>query len=108
MTPLISFSLVKKQIGRQSFEMHWLMQLSTRKWLELHKELERWRKEPIRIMVKAFPSGNYETWTDCQVLLPHSKEAISYALSDKDEELNLATIAGNTGWYLYRRGGMSI
>ena len=58
----------------------------------------------MRIMAKAFPSGEYKTWIDCQVLLPHSKEVMSYVSSDEDEVLNRATVAGNTAWYLYLRG----
>ena len=48
--PLISFALIRAQVGQQSFEMHSLVQLSTRKWLEQNKQLEKWRKESVRIM----------------------------------------------------------
>ena len=102
--PLISFALIRAQVGQQSFEMHSLVQLSTRKWLEQNKQLEKWRKESVRIMARAFPSGDYKTWTDCQVLLPHSKEVMSFVSSDEDEVLYRATVASNTAWYLYLRG----
>ena len=104
--PLTSFALVRAQVRQQSFEMHRLVQLSTRKWLEQNNQLEKWRKESVRIMARAFPSGEPETWTDCQVLLPHSKEVLSYALSDedKDEVLHWASVARKTWRYLYRRG----
>ena len=104
--PLTSFALVRAQVRQQSFEMHRLVQLSMRKWLEQNNQLEKWRKESVKIMARAFPSGGPETWTDCQVLLPHSKEVLSYALSDedKDEMLHWARVARNTSWYLYRRG----
>src|SRR2546429_451303 len=102
--PLISFALVRAQVGQQSFEMHRLVQLSTRKWLEKNKRLEKWRKESVKIMARAFPSGEYKTWTDCEVLLPHSKEVMSYVSSDEDEVLNRATVAVNTAWDLYLRG----
>jgi tetratricopeptide (TPR) repeat protein len=102
--PLISFALIRAQVGQRSFEMHSLVQLSMRKWLEQIKQLEKWRKESVKIMAKAFPSGEYKTWTDCQVLLPHSKEVLSYVSSDEDEALNQATVADNTARYLYLRG----
>jgi tetratricopeptide (TPR) repeat protein len=102
--PLISFALIRVQAGQQSFEMHSLVQLSMRKLLEQNKQLEKWRKESVRIMARAFPSGEYKTWTDCQVLLPHLKEVMSYVSSDEDEVLNRATVANNTAWYLYHRG----
>jgi tetratricopeptide (TPR) repeat protein len=102
--PLISFALIRAQVGQRSFEMHSLVQLSMREWLKQNKQLEKWRKESVKIMAKAFPSGEYETWIDCQVLLPHSKEVMSYVSSNEGEALNRAMVAGNTAWYLYLRG----
>jgi tetratricopeptide (TPR) repeat protein len=102
--PLISFALIQAQVGQHSFEMHSLVQLSTRKWLEQNRQLEKWRKESMKIMARAFPTGEYETWTDCEVLLPHSKEVLSYVSGGEDEVLNGATVANNTAWYLYLRG----
>jgi tetratricopeptide (TPR) repeat protein len=102
--PLISFALIRAQVGQQSFEMHSLVQLSMREWLKQNKQLEKWRKESVKVMARAFPSGEYKTWIDCQVLLPHSKEVMSYVSSDEDEVLNRATVAGNTAWYLHLRG----
>ncbi|OCK86963.1 TPR-like protein [Cenococcum geophilum 1.58] len=104
--PLTSFALVRAQVQQQSFEMHRLVQLSTRKWLEQNHQLEKWRKESVRIMARVFPSGEPETWTDCQVLLPHSKEVLSHALNDedKDEALHWASVARDTLRYLYQRG----
>jgi hypothetical protein len=58
------------------------------------------------IMAKAFPSGKYETWTTCQLLLPHSKEVMSHVPKDKDDVLNLAKIADNKAHYL-KLGGES-
>ena len=102
--PLVSFALIRAQVGQQSFEMHSLVQLSMREWLKQNKQLEKWRKESVKIMAKAFPSGEYKTWIDCQVLLPHSKEVMCYVSSNEDEVLNRATVASNTAWYLYLRG----
>src|SRR5436853_29252 len=102
--PLISFSLVRAQVEQRSFEIHSLVQLSVREWLKENKQLEKWRKEFVKIMARNFPGGRYETWTDCQALLPHSKEAMSYASSDEDDVLNRATIADNSAFYLYLRG----
>ena len=77
LTPLLSFSLVRTEIGKQSFAMHRLVQLSMRRWLEANRQLNKWTKESIRVLTAAFPSGEYKTWADCQVLLPHAREAIS-------------------------------
>lgn len=82
--------------------MHRLVQLSTRKWLGLNQKLEKWRKESLRRVAVAFPSGEYEAWAACQVLLPLSRTVLSYLLDneDKNEVVNRATIAFNIASYL--------
>lgn len=108
--PLTSLSLVgmqtEQQIETHLFEMHRLVQLSTKKWLELNEQLEKWRKESVRKVAVTFPSGQYETWAACQLLLPHSKMVLSYLANneDKDEVLNRSMIAKNTARYLFHRG----
>jgi Tfp pilus assembly protein PilF len=67
-------------------------------------ELSKWTKESIRFLTAAFPNGDYETWADCQVLLPHAREAISHVTGDEEDVLNQAKIAFSTGWYLCLRG----
>jgi Tfp pilus assembly protein PilF len=104
LAPLLSFSLVRAEIGKRSFEMHRLVQLSMRSWLEADEQLSKWIKESIRVLTAAFPSGDYKTWADCQVLLPHAREAISHVTGDEEDVLNQAKIALSTGWYLYLRG----
>ena len=43
-----------------TFEMHRLVQLATRKWLEANKQLERWKQQYIRILYKELPTREYQ------------------------------------------------
>jgi hypothetical protein len=94
--PLTSFSLIKaqstkqpeQQVGEHLFEMHDLVQLATRKWLEVQRQVGRWQKASLRIMAAAFPSGQHETRTVCRALLPHARKVLGYALEET---------GGNTG-----------
>ncbi|KAF2677679.1 hypothetical protein K458DRAFT_395748 [Lentithecium fluviatile CBS 122367] len=93
--PLTSFSLIRtqtgkqpgqpsgQQLGRQLFEMHSLVQLATKKWLELHSQVNIWKKASLRIMAAAFPSGQHET-----------------CLEEDEAMLDQALVATNTAWYL--------
>ncbi|OAF60710.1 hypothetical protein VC83_03353 [Pseudogymnoascus destructans] len=47
--PLLQFSLIREQSEGGAFEMHRLVQLSTKKWVELNGQLEKWRSEAIRV-----------------------------------------------------------
>ncbi|KAF2191836.1 hypothetical protein K469DRAFT_654999 [Zopfia rhizophila CBS 207.26] len=104
LAPLLSFSLVRAEIGELSFEMHQLVQMSMRTWLGAEKGLGKWMKESIRTLTMAFPSGDYGTWADCQLLIPHARKAISHVTGDEDDMLNQAKIALRAGWYLYLKG----
>jgi Tfp pilus assembly protein PilF len=75
-----------------------------RTWLKDNDQLSRWKTESLRVLAKVFLSGNYETWADCQVLLPHSKEVLSHMVDKQDDMQDQAKIAHNTGWYLYLQG----
>ncbi|KAJ4267004.1 hypothetical protein NW762_003102 [Fusarium torreyae] len=102
--PLLSFSLVRPDVVRQSFEMHRLVQLSMRRWLEIDKRLNQWAKESRNVLNANFPSGDYETWADCQILFPHAVETINHTTNDDEDELKLADIASKMGLFVYLRG----
>lgn len=68
---LESYSLITTNFESDQFEMHRLVQFSTGKWLELNREAEKWEKKYIGIISEAFPIGDYEHRTTCQVLFPH-------------------------------------
>ncbi|KAF1936590.1 hypothetical protein EJ02DRAFT_81098, partial [Clathrospora elynae] len=104
LAPLLSFSLVQTEIGDQALEMHRLVQLSMRTWLAAEKEQGRWVKESVRALSAAFPSGEYETWEECKVLLPHVKEIVSHTTDDEEVLENQAKSALCAGWYLLLRG----
>lgn len=103
-TPLIDFSLIREDLEKESFDMHRVVQLSVRKWLEIHKQLGKWRQKSKEILAKTLPEGNFEDWTISQELLPHSIEIIKYINSDDLDALDIAAINSRTGWYLYHRG----
>jgi tetratricopeptide (TPR) repeat protein len=106
MALLINFSLVREQAGGSAFEMHRLVQLSTRKWVELNRQLERWRSEAIKVIARLFPSGEYETWSDCQILLPHAREIMSSGVTDQQDLLSLASVNTNLGWFYMLKGNL--
>ncbi|KAK3941484.1 hypothetical protein QBC46DRAFT_430783 [Diplogelasinospora grovesii] len=89
--PLTSFSLVRSQIGRQSFDMHQLVQVATRSWLEQKGEHLRWRREALRTVAGKLPGGNYGTWKDERG-------------GKRGRSLDRAAVANNTGWYLFNIG----
>ena len=72
---LRDYSFISVNADGAPFEMHRLVQLATRKWLEDHNKLEEWKQNSLRNLCAAIPTGRYENWTTCQTLFPHAKSA---------------------------------
>ncbi len=60
LTVLLGFSLIIEESSKKSFEMHRLVQLATRKWLESHGKIVKWNQTALEVIETAFPDGRYE------------------------------------------------
>ena len=80
---LTSYSLITTNEKNDLFEMHRLVQISVKKWLEMNGELEMWKTRYIKIMSDAFPSSHYNNWKICQSLFPHAKAELAYRPVEK-------------------------
>src|SRR5215469_12700778 len=84
---LRNYSFVSVTADAKIFEMHGLVQLATRKWLEAHGQLERWKRQYIRNLRIHMQPGNYENWTVWQKLFPHAKSALTQQPESLPESL---------------------
>jgi hypothetical protein len=57
---LRSYSFISVNTNGSSFEMHGLVQLATRQWLEAHGQRERWKQQSIVNLSSQFPTREYE------------------------------------------------
>lgn len=73
---LREFSFVSINADQTTFEMHALVQLATRKWLEANGELEPYKQRFITTLCAAFPTGRHENWAVCETLFPHAISAL--------------------------------
>jgi hypothetical protein len=105
LAPLLSYSLVRLEMNEKLFDMHGLVQLSVRAWLDRHQQLHGWQAKSRGIMARVFPGGNYENWTQCRSLLAHARSVLtSIDDIDDDDRLNAATLFSNCGWFLGFQG----
>ncbi|KAJ6016427.1 hypothetical protein N7540_011018 [Penicillium herquei] len=103
--PLINYSLIRVELETGSFDMHRLVQLSVRTWLAIHLELAQWQEKSRAIMAEMFPDGEYESWAECQRLLPHAEEVMKPICDADDEDrLNTATLLSHCGRFLDLQG----
>jgi hypothetical protein len=60
---LRDYSFISVNEDGTTFEMHGLVQLATRKWLEVYGQLEKWKQQYINNLCTAFLIGEHENWT---------------------------------------------
>ncbi|KAN0082303.1 P-loop containing nucleoside triphosphate hydrolase protein [Elaphomyces granulatus] len=105
---LCSYSLIGTNADATEFEMHQLVQFSTKSWLELRGEAEKWKGKFIATMEEEFPSGRYENWTKCQKLFPHVEKVLEYRPANQDYLQRWASILSKAGWYADEKGNYGI
>jgi tetratricopeptide (TPR) repeat protein len=80
---LQAFSFVAATAGSDTYEMHPLVQSCTRLWLSSIGHLEGFESEFVQLMARVFPDANYETWPECQELLPHVDRLLEIQAADE-------------------------
>ncbi|KAK5115710.1 hypothetical protein LTR62_000799 [Meristemomyces frigidus] len=92
---LKAFSLVSALKGEEGFEMHRLVQLSVRHWLEMQGTIEGFNMRALNTVSKKFPFGDFENWKTCEQLLPHAHTILEYNTASKEARLEHAQLLHN-------------
>jgi hypothetical protein len=103
-TALRNFSFISVSTDGTTFEMHALVQLSMRTWLEANGKLERYKDQFITKLCEAFPTGEYENWTTCQALFVHAKAAAGHKPEGASPLVQWATLLYRAAWYAVGKG----
>ena len=102
---LQAFSLISKEVGGKSFEIHQLVQMATREWLEREGHLARWQEESRKALSAVFPSGRYETPERCELLSSHIETVIRYTLDSDSNQLQWADLLQKVSRYYWETRG---
>ena len=103
---LRNYSFISVSTDR-TFEMHALVQLATRKWLEANEKLEQWKQCYIKNLSAEFPNGEHENWPYCQTLFPHAKSAVTQRPKEKGSLREWASLLYNAAWYAWGKGSIT-
>ncbi|KAJ5749249.1 uncharacterized protein N7511_010945 [Penicillium nucicola] len=104
---LRDYSFISISPNGKSFQMHRLVQLSTRRWLETRDEYEHWQDVFFDVLFQKFPSAEYENWELCHLMFPHIKSAMSQFPKSQNSLMNWAFVLLNGALYA-RKSGTSI
>ena len=102
--PLEEFSLIGFEDGGESFQMHRLVQMAIRAWLERHAKIDKWKQNAAKLILKRQPSQDYQFWKTWESLLPHTEVVLSYLSPNPESQILHADILNSTAWYLRERG----
>ncbi|KAB2106159.1 hypothetical protein AG0111_0g6189 [Alternaria gaisen] len=101
---LQDYSFVTVTRDASTFEMHRLVQLATRTWLENEGELDKWRGQFISNLCAELPTGEHKNWEKCQALFPHAQAALAQRPKDRESLEEWALLLYKAAWYAWQRG----
>ncbi|KAK2612316.1 hypothetical protein QQS21_001742 [Conoideocrella luteorostrata] len=101
---LRDFSFIIANDDKKSFEMHRLVQLAMLEWLRAHEVYEEWRHRFLVRLCEELPGGEYENWTECQVLFPHAQLVAAQRPVSKESMKEWATVLYKAAWYALKMG----
>lgn len=103
---LRDFSFVSVGQDPTHLEMHGIVQLATRNWLQAHGESEKWKNKFVNCLSEAFPAGDdqIEGSDECRDLLPHVQSALMYRPVLEKGLRTWGMLLYNAATHLTRRG----
>ncbi|KAL8762146.1 MAG: hypothetical protein Q9184_001802 [Pyrenodesmia sp. 2 TL-2023] len=96
---LQNFSLIGKCTDGKSYYMHRLIQIAVRTWLQLKGKLLHWEGEATNVLSMRFPSGDYETWSTCDMLIPHVRVVHALERLSQESFLRRAELLHKVAWF---------
>ena len=105
--PLLNFSLIRADSTVQMFELHRLVQIATRHWIERDGSSQEWIDCAIDRMAEEFPQAadQSQEWVACETLLPHIEEVLGNEPGSEQHRLTYAILLIRSSWYLIERKG---
>ncbi|CAH0019112.1 unnamed protein product [Clonostachys rhizophaga] len=101
---LKNFSLVTEQ-KNGSLDMHRLVQLVTRSWLDKTEASDRFRRKALVCISNLYPFGKFENREVCRAYLAHALAVLELHAANKDEEAtSRASLLHCVGGYFWQEG----
>jgi tetratricopeptide (TPR) repeat protein len=100
---ILKFSLIHRDMNNKTLDIHRLVQAVIRKSLNDETQ-NNWIGRLVRAMNRVLPDVKFETWSQCDRLLPQAQECASYIFQKNLLLLEGARMLNQTAYYLYDRG----
>ncbi|CAI0654807.1 unnamed protein product, partial [Colletotrichum noveboracense] len=104
---LRGYSLVAMTATPGLLEMHSLVQFCTKLWISEFGSADQWKTLFLQSASEHFPSGVFETWHQCQTLMPHVQPLFDKQPLEERDRLEWSKLLTNVSWYLVMLGNYS-
>ncbi|KAF5521207.1 hypothetical protein CGCA056_v007084 [Colletotrichum aenigma] len=104
---LQGYSLVTMTARSGFCEMHPLVKFCTQAWIRDFGLPELWKRRFLKSASRHFPWGEFETWEQCQTLMPHLQPLLNQKPSEESDRLEWSTLATNVAGYMFALGDYS-
>jgi hypothetical protein len=87
-----NYALITKRPAESALDLHRLVHLSIRKWLQKQDWLDQWAQKAVTRLFEVFPDHNHGSRSKWRRLLPHAKYVLSCGPIGQEDEarMNLA------------------
>ncbi|KAF2679379.1 HET-domain-containing protein [Lentithecium fluviatile CBS 122367] len=96
---LRNYAFISQDLKSNCYQMHRLVQLSVRKWLENKCRFTRIKEESLLALLEAFPTPDQEDWIGSKSLLPHAEAVMGFAPFRNAYLLPYTTLSHTTAYY---------
>jgi hypothetical protein len=102
---LLGCSIVSLSVDGSVFDMHRLVQMATRKWVESRGGQDQHVERLVTRLSVVFPSNQPGDWPVCQTLFAHAKAVLDWEPSSKAAVLCWGRVMWRAADYASARGG---
>ena len=105
---LKAYSLITPEEESQAFNMHRLVYLTTRNWLNINEELDSWTGKAVVLLSELFPEGTHENREKWMTYLPHAHTVLNSDYVPASENIAQATLLYNVSKALEEKGDYDV
>ena len=101
---LKAFSLITPEHSRQAFNLHRLVYLATRNWMNRNGELDSWTRKALVLLSDRFPFAKFENQEIWMPYLPHARIVLNSNHLPASENIAQATLLYKVSNALQQKG----
>lgn len=106
LAPLLSFRLISRDKPGDSFQMHRLVQLSTRAWLNDQQKTQKYKVRALKAVTDLFPEVPDKDESLCQQLISHVQAVVAFTYDGSENRKVKAKLLHYAALYESAQGGL--